>query len=168
FRNLPWLDLQAFGAIINGEEKDKTGDEVKAKRMRVANAFSLNEVDRKTPRFGDEQADGSENFGIPVQELIENFENDVAERSMIINRRLTTFVTPMSAQFRAAVFTMGEGQRLARFSLPEPAAAHCPLSGSKGVREENFFQLVCHRARLPKAYSVVHFVRFGLSSSCGA
>src|SRR2546430_15940813 len=100
--------------------------------MRVADAFAFDKVGRQSPRFGNEQANRAENLRIPIYELIENFENDVTKRAMIVDRSLAAFVTPVPVQFRSAIFAMSERQRLSIFA------------------SNDFFRLVGHRARLQK------------------
>src|SRR6266581_3619779 len=56
--------------------------------MCMTNAFALKKLICEAPRSCNEQADGAQNFRVPVYELIENIENDMTEGTAVIDRGL--------------------------------------------------------------------------------
>ncbi len=51
----------------------------------------------------------AEEFRIPIQELVQNIEQNMANRAAIIDRGLSALRAIVAGQLRAAVFAMSKG-----------------------------------------------------------
>src|SRR5438132_7141807 len=113
--------------------------------MEIANSSASQEFVGQPPWFHDEEADGGEKFRVPIQKRIENIDNHVSKRPAIIDRRLPALRAMRTDQFGAAIFAMGQWQRLSLFASPKPTSAGSSLDrGNGSVPEDNFCGLVRH------------------------
>jgi len=81
--------MKSSRSVIHGKEKQNAGQQVKTKRMEIANAFAGKKFVGQPPRFDDEEANGGEKFRVPIQKRVENIDNHVPKRAAIIDRRLS-------------------------------------------------------------------------------
>src|SRR5437868_15070108 len=102
--------------------------------MEIANTFASEKFVGQAPWLDDEQADGREKFRIPVEERIENIDNDMSKRAAIIDRRLSALGAMRPGQLRSTIFTMRKWQRSSTFTAPKPTAARSSLDcGNRGI-----------------------------------
>ena len=71
------------------EEKNDADEEVKTQGMQETDPASLEELVRQPARAPEEEANASDEFGIPIQKGIEHVNNNVPERPPVIDRGLT-------------------------------------------------------------------------------
>src|SRR5947208_14792000 len=116
--------------------------------MEITNTFAREELVGQLPRLDDEDADIGKKFRIPVQERIENIDNDMSKRAAIIDRRLPALGAMRPGQLRSTIFTMRKWQRFSTFTAPKPTAARSSLDcGNGSVIEDNFCRFVGHEGR---------------------
>ena len=58
--------MKSSRSVIHGKEKQDAGQQVETKRMEIANAFAGKEFVGQPPWFDDEEADGGEEFRVPI------------------------------------------------------------------------------------------------------
>src|SRR5438552_17562693 len=116
--------------------------------MEITNTFAGEELVGQPPRLDDEETDSGKKFRIPIQKRIENIDYDVSKRPAIIDCRLPALRAMRTDQFGAAIFAMGEGQRLSLFASPKPTSPRSSLDcGNGSITEDNFCRLVGHDGR---------------------
>jgi len=120
--------------------------------MCVTNAFALKKLICEAPRSCNEQADGAQNFRVPVYELIENIENDMTEGTAVIDRGLPALRAVMPLELRTAVLTVRQ-YSVPIFTSTKPASAGSSLDGgNRCVAEDNLCRFIGHTsASLQKA-----------------
>jgi len=90
--------------------------------MHITHAMTGEKLICQFPRANDEEADRCEKLRVPIQELVEEIDNYMPERTAIIDCRLAALRAPMSVQLRSAVLTMRERWPLC-FSPVEKSSA---------------------------------------------
>src|SRR6516162_10258275 len=95
--------------------------------MHVADPLAADEFVGQAPWSRHEKSDAAEEFRIPIKKLVQNIEQNVANGTAIIDRRLAALRAIVSGQFGAAVFAMGKGRQLFALPASQPAALGFPL-----------------------------------------
>src|SRR5438874_10744944 len=95
--------------------------------MQVANTPTGEELVRQPPRFDDEKSDGGKKFRVPIQKRIENIDNHVSKRAAVIDCSLPALRAMRTNQRGAAIFAMGQRQRLSLFASAKPASPRSSL-----------------------------------------
>src|SRR6266516_1047036 len=112
--------------------------------MSVTNAFALKKLICEAPRSCNEQADGAQNFRVPVYELIENIENDMTEGTAVIDRGLPALRAVMADELCTAILAVRQ-HSMRIFGSTEPAPARRSLDrGNRCVAEDNFCRFIGH------------------------
>ena len=124
--------------------------------MCVTNAFALKKLICEAPRSCNEQADGAQNFRVPVYELIENIENDMTEGTAVIDRGLPTLRAVMAGERNAAILAVRQ-QSMTIFASTKLSPAWDSLdSRNRCVPEDNLCRFIGHTtARLQKDFLCV-------------
>jgi hypothetical protein len=129
--------------------------------VHVTHAMAGDKFICQAPGLCDQQRDRREKLRVPIQEFIENIDEDMPEGTAIIDGRLPALPAVRSTQRGAAIFAMRQGRPLLFSPTEKTASTRWRLFDCRyrGIAQNKFCYFIGHVERLGKPEANVHSER---------
>src|SRR5438045_9777907 len=114
--------MKRFCPVVDDKEEENADEQIKSQRMHVTHTATSQELVSQMPGTRDQPSDRCKKLRVPIQEGIENVDNNVAKGAAVIDGSLSALRAERSSTWRLAICTIGQGWRL-RFA---PAREEAP------------------------------------------
>src|ERR1051326_3880476 len=146
--------MYSFRSVIHGKEKQDAGEQIQPQRIHVTDALAGEELICESPWFQNEERDRREEFGIPIEELVQQISDNVPERTAILDSWLATLSAPMPLQLCATVLAVRDWRtRVFAAAQPSPARSSLECTYCR-IAENNFCRFIGHTPAMLQNYLV--------------